>query len=219
MQVSICYSDKEEHDGHLKLLNDALIRTENDAQLISSNCQFQCATAENHHVLLRGWTNRVPFVVQYFPGVEKLRHALHSLQHINDDNEHLTKILPTAPLFAFKQPPNLNQTIVCSKLPSLQDNIDHETTQPCHGNLCMTYQIIDMDTTMTHGSTIHHMHGRYSCDLANVVYLICCKDALRHGTLWRPCRCYDNGSFDAMQQPPDRNVPSQWGNTSAVKDI
>eukprot|EP00061_Rhincodon_typus_P006480 g27166.t1 len=66
--------------------------------------------------------------------------------------------------------PNLKQTIVRSKLPSLQDNIDHNTTQPFHGNLCKTCQIIDMNATITRGDTTQHVHGRYSCDSANVVY-------------------------------------------------
>eukprot|EP00061_Rhincodon_typus_P005892 g25956.t1 len=94
-------------------------------------------------------TDGVPFVIQYFPGAEKLRHVLCSLQHIINDDEHLTKIFPTPPLLAFKQPPNLKQTIVCCKLPNLQDNINHYTTQPCHGNLCKTCQIIGMGTTIT----------------------------------------------------------------------
>eukprot|EP00061_Rhincodon_typus_P007062 g28352.t1 len=90
-------------------------------------------------------TDRVLFVVQYFPGVEKLHHVLRSLQHIFDDDEYLTTMFPTPPLLAFKQPPNLKQTIVRSNLPSLQNDIGHNTTQPCHGNLCNTRQIIDMD--------------------------------------------------------------------------
>eukprot|EP00061_Rhincodon_typus_P005359 g24770.t1 len=92
-----------------------------------------------------------------------------------DNEEHLAKIIPTPLLFALKQPSNLTQTIICRKLPSLQDNIEHNTIQPCHGNLCKTCQIINMDTTTTHGNTTHHMHGRHSCDSANVVYLICCR--------------------------------------------
>eukprot|EP00061_Rhincodon_typus_P005784 g25719.t1 len=93
--------------------------------------------------------DRIPFSIQYFLGAEKLCHVLRSLQHIIDDNEHLTTIFPTPPLLTFKQPPNLKQTIVRSKLPSLQDNIDHNTTQPCRGNVCKTCQIIDMVTTFT----------------------------------------------------------------------
>eukprot|EP00061_Rhincodon_typus_P003019 g19088.t1 len=116
--------------------------------------------------------DRVPFVVQYFLGVEKLCHVLCSLQHIIDDNEHFAKIFPTPPLLAFKQLPNLKQTIVRSKLPSLQYNINHNTTQPCHGNLCKTCQMFDMDTTITRGNITHHVHGRFSCNSANVVYLI-----------------------------------------------
>eukprot|EP00061_Rhincodon_typus_P011249 g36130.t1 len=65
----------------------------------------------------------VPFVVQYIPGVEKLRHVLRSLRHIINDDEHLAKIFLTPPLLAFKQLQDLKQTTVHSKLPSLQDNI------------------------------------------------------------------------------------------------
>eukprot|EP00061_Rhincodon_typus_P009810 g33598.t1 len=97
----------------------------------------------------------VPFIIQYFPGAEKLHHVLRNPQHIINDDEHLAKIFPTPPLLIFKQPPNLKQTIVQSKLPSLQDNVDHNTIPPCHGNLCKTCQITDMDIT-------HHMDHRYS---------------------------------------------------------
>eukprot|EP00061_Rhincodon_typus_P015879 g43803.t1 len=74
----IC-SDEEERDGHLKVLKDAFIGTGYDAQLI--NRQFQHTTVKNRNDLLRSWTwdtsDRFPFVVQYFPGVEKLCHILH----------------------------------------------------------------------------------------------------------------------------------------------
>eukprot|EP00061_Rhincodon_typus_P015946 g43901.t1 len=54
-----------------------------------------------------------------------------------------------SPLLAIKQLPNLQETIVSSKLASLQDNIGHNPIQSCHGNLCKTCQIFDMDTTIT----------------------------------------------------------------------
>eukprot|EP00061_Rhincodon_typus_P006562 g27326.t1 len=82
--------------------------------------------------------------------------------NIFDDDKYLTKIFPMPPLHAIKQLPNLKQTIVCRKLPSLRDSIDHNTTQSCHGNLCKTCQIIDMDSTITPGNTIHHIHSTYS---------------------------------------------------------
>eukprot|EP00061_Rhincodon_typus_P015880 g43805.t1 len=34
------------------------------------------------------------------------------------------------------------------KLPSLQDSIDHNTIQPCYGNLCNSCQIINIDKTI-----------------------------------------------------------------------
>eukprot|EP00061_Rhincodon_typus_P006214 g26611.t1 len=137
---------------HVKVLKDALIGTGYDARLIDR--QFRRATAKICNDLLRrqtrDTTDRVPFVVQYFPGAETLRHVLRSLQHIIDDDEHFTKIFSTPTLFTFKQPSKLKKTIVHSKPPSLQDNVDHNTIQPCHGNLCKTCQIFDMDTTVTH---------------------------------------------------------------------
>eukprot|EP00061_Rhincodon_typus_P013871 g40506.t1 len=44
----------------------------------------------------------------------------------------------------------------------LQDNINHNTIKHCHGNFCKTCQIIDMDTTITHGNNTLHVHGRNS---------------------------------------------------------
>ncbi|XP_078095826.1 uncharacterized protein LOC144510206 isoform X2 [Mustelus asterias] len=172
----IC-SDEEDRSKHLQTLKDALIRTGYGARLIDQ--QFQCATAKNRTDLLRRQTrdtvDRVPFVVQYFPGAEKLRHLLRSLQHVIDEDEHLAKAIPTPPLLAFKQSHNLKQTIVRSKLPSLQENSDHDTTQPCHSNLCKTCRIIDTDAIISRENTIHQVHGTYSCNSANVVYLIRCK--------------------------------------------
>ncbi|XP_072452300.1 uncharacterized protein [Chiloscyllium punctatum] len=168
----IC-SEDEECDGHLEVLKGALTRTGYDAQLIDR--QFPRATVRNRNDLFRrqtrAATDRVPFVVQYFPGAERLCHVLRDLQHIINEDEHLTKTFPTPPLLAFKQPPNLKQIIVRSKLPGSQDN----SIQSCHGGRCKTCQIVDIDTTIMRGNTSHLVHGRYSCDSANIVYLIRCR--------------------------------------------
>ena len=119
----IC-SDEEDRNRHLQTLKDALIKRGYGSRLIDR--QFQRATAKNHTDLrrqTRDTADRAPFIVQYFPGAEKLRHLLRSLQHVIDEDEHLTKAIPTPPLLAFKQPHNLKQTIVRNKLPSLHKNI------------------------------------------------------------------------------------------------
>ncbi|XP_043542722.1 uncharacterized protein LOC122548258 [Chiloscyllium plagiosum] len=94
------------------------------------------------------------------------------LQQIIDEDEHLTKTLPAPPLLAFKRPPNLKQIMVRSKPPRLQDN---DTVQPCHGNRCKMYQSIDMDNTIIHGDTFQQVRSKYSCDSANMLYLIGCR--------------------------------------------
>ncbi|GCC42747.1 hypothetical protein chiPu_0026652, partial [Chiloscyllium punctatum] len=149
----IC-SDEEECDGHLEIRRDALIRTGSDAQLIDR--QFRRATVRNRNDLLRrqtrAATDKVPFVVQHFTGAEKLRYVFRDLQRIMNEDKHLAKTFPTPPQLAFKQPPNLKQIIVRSKLPSFQ----HNSTQPCHGRHCKTCQSVGMDATITRGDTSHH---------------------------------------------------------------
>eukprot|EP00061_Rhincodon_typus_P008158 g30530.t1 len=120
LRIHRIYSDEEERDRHTKMLKDVLIRTRYDAQLIDRTSREQ--------------RNYAMFFVAF---------------NIINDNEHFTKIFPTPPFLALKQPSNLKQTIVRSKLPSLQDNIDHNTIQPCHDNLCKTCQFFNMDTTIT----------------------------------------------------------------------
>eukprot|EP00061_Rhincodon_typus_P015086 g42563.t1 len=100
-------------------------------------------------------TDTVPFVVQYFPREEKLRHVVRSFQHVIGDDEYLARATCTLLFLTIKELPNLKQATVHSKLPSLQENSDHNTTQPCHGHLCETCQTIDMDTTITHGNSTH----------------------------------------------------------------
>eukprot|EP00061_Rhincodon_typus_P008087 g30391.t1 len=99
----------EEDDGHLKMMEDILVRTGNDAQLIDR--QFQHATVKNRNNLLRrqtqDTTDRVPWIVQYFPGAEKLHHVFCGLQHVTDDNEHLTKSI----LCLHSSPSNNHQTL------------------------------------------------------------------------------------------------------------
>eukprot|EP00061_Rhincodon_typus_P015899 g43838.t1 len=146
----IC-SDEEECDRHLKMLKDTLIRMGYNVQLIER--QLQRATMKNRNDLLQrqtqDMTDRAPFIVQHFPGAERLRHVLCRIQFVMDDHGRLTEIIPTPPILTVKQPPNLKRSIARSKLPSLQDNIDHNCTQPCHSNLCKTHQIIEMGTTIT----------------------------------------------------------------------
>jgi len=108
----IC-SDQEERNKHLRMLKDALVRMGYGARLIDQ--QIRRATTKKRTDLLRRQTrdtaDRVPFVVHYFPGVEKLHHLLRSLRHVIDDDEHLAKAIPTPPLLTFKQLPNLKQPL------------------------------------------------------------------------------------------------------------
>eukprot|EP00061_Rhincodon_typus_P013024 g39133.t1 len=118
--------------------------------------------------------DRVPFVVQYFPGAGKLCYALRSLRHVIDDKEHLANFIPTPLFLAFKQPPNV-KTNHCSQQttrPSGQHRPQRRTT--------LSWQLLQDMADLQHGHYHHmlehhpHVHGRYTCDSANV-YLIRCR--------------------------------------------
>ncbi|XP_078054023.1 uncharacterized protein LOC144479231 [Mustelus asterias] len=122
-----------------------------------------------------GHDQQVLFIIQYFLGAKELQHLLRNLQHVIDEADHLTNAIPIPPLLVFKQPHNIKQTFVRSKLPNLQENSDHDITQPCHSNLCKTCRIVDTDTIITRENATHQVHGTYSCNSANVVNLIRCR--------------------------------------------
>jgi len=116
------------------------------------------------------------------------RHLLRNLQRVIDDDEHLAKASPTCPLLAFKQPPNLKQTIVRSKLPSLQ-NSDHNTAFFARRAGSSTRKPPSHVRTPP---TRYREHTRVARPTLSTSY-IAEKDVPRHGTSVIPCRHYDNG--------------------------
>ncbi|XP_067844434.1 uncharacterized protein [Heptranchias perlo] len=189
-------SDEEERDGHLQTLKDALVRTGYDPRLIDR--QFQRATAKNRTDLLRRLTrdatNRVPFVVQYFPGAEKLRHVLRSLQHVINDDEHLAMAIPTPQLLAFKQPPNLKQSSFAANYPAFRRKA---STTP-HNPATVTSARHARSSTQIPPShertppTRCMVHTPVTRPTLSTSY-VAGKDAPEHGTLARPCKRCDNG--------------------------
>ena len=63
---------------------------------------------------------------------------------------------------------------MCAEL-GYQSLLSDSAQQPCHSNLCKTCQIIDTDAIISRENTIHQVHGTYTCNSANVVYLIRCR--------------------------------------------
>eukprot|EP00061_Rhincodon_typus_P014100 g40915.t1 len=79
---------------------------------------------KNCNDLLRRWTqdmtDRVLFVIQYFPGAEKLCHVLRSPQHVIDDNEHLTKASPRLHFSPLNNRQTLNRPSFAANYPAFR---------------------------------------------------------------------------------------------------
>jgi len=112
-------------------------------------------------------------VITYFPGADKLRRTLRQFQHLIDDDPHLSKVLPAPPRLAIRQPPNLKQILVRSKLPSLTPQPDG--LQPCRNSRCLTCRLVDTDSIITRDEVSHQVRGTYTCRSSGLVYLIRCR--------------------------------------------
>ena len=126
----------------------------------------------------RTQSERVPYVVQHFPSADNLRKVLRSLQHLLDDDTRLREVFPQRPILAIRQPPNLKQTLVRSKLPEMGTVAAGPTTVPCNSSRgCKTCNMIDRNDTATikRDQTEMKVQGRFSCNSTNLIYLIRCK--------------------------------------------
>ena len=119
-------------------------------------------------------TDRVPFVATYFPGAEKLRRGLKKFQHLLDDDQRLTKALPSPPILAFRQPPSLRRLLVRSKFHSLE-LATRNSVQPCGKARCCTCAAICTETTIVRNQVTYDIKGIHSCYSRDVVYLIRCR--------------------------------------------
>ena len=116
---------------------------------------------------------RVPLVTTYFPGAEKLRHILRNLQHILDSDSKCREAFPHRPLLAIRQPPNLRQILVRSKLPDLTHS---NSVQKCCNTKCKTCPVLDTDAAISRDNHTNHItRGNFTCKSKDVIYLIRCK--------------------------------------------
>jgi hypothetical protein len=210
----IC-TEESDRDQHLNTLRSALIRNGYDTQLITR--QFRRAISQDRSTLLtrnqRHTTEpRIPFVVTYFPGADNLRKTLRRFQHLIDDDPYLSQVLPSPPILAVRQPPNLKKILVRSKLPTLIRNPDG--LLPCNRPRCLTCQLIDTDTAITRNNTTHNIQGSYTCNSTGLVYLIRCRhdcpDAWYIGETKQTLRERMNGHRATIRQGSTLPIPDHF---------
>ena len=115
---------------------------------------------------------RIPLVVTYNPSMQHLKSIVRDLQPIIDNDPTLSKIFPDPPVIAYRQPPNLRNTLVKSKL-TLQPN----GTFPCDGSAkCKCCDHIDnSDIRVPNSTDIFTPVGHFNCNSSNLVYMIRCR--------------------------------------------
>ena len=94
-------------------------------------------------------------------------------------DDYLRTVYPKQPLLAIKQPPNLKQQLVRSKLKPQAG--EQNCVEPCHKRSCETCEIICTDTTFNRYDKTHKTRGEFTCSSTNVVYLIRCAKGCEQG--------------------------------------
>ena len=171
----IC-SDTRDREKHLLELQNILQRSGYQGENIRR--QFSKATSHKREELLvrrdrQADSDRVPFVATYFPGAEGLRRGLKRFQHLLDNDERLAKALPSPPILAFRQPPNLRRLLIRSKFHSMEQQ-PQNSVQPCGKARCCTCAAICTETAVIRKQVTFHIRGVHSCYSRDVVYLIRC---------------------------------------------
>ncbi|CAH2295944.1 Hypothetical predicted protein, partial [Pelobates cultripes] len=100
---------------------------------------------------------RIPLVVTYNPTLEGKHKIIKELQPLISE--------------AFKQPPNLRQRLVHSKL-TTEQKLTQNGTVRCNKSLCKLCQRICGNNTSRHNNKSYNIKGPYPCTSANVVYMM-----------------------------------------------
>lgn len=120
--------------------------------------------------------DRIPLVLTYHPQLSSIKRIVSDLQPLLDNNEKLSEIFPNRPVITFRQPPNLRNILVRSKIsPTLPNG-----TFPCkktNCKLCIHMDNSDIYLPDSSGTTFQS-NGHFSCASANVVYMIRCRKCI-----------------------------------------
>ena len=212
----IC-TDAEDRDQHLQQLETALLHSGYRGDAIREQFDRPTNTPRTDLLTRRQSSSaddRVPFVVEYFPGAERLRRGLQRLQHLIDEDSYLSEVFPHPPLLSFRQPSNLKQRLVRSKLPTVTPD-EPGSVRPCNAPRCLTCNIICTDVTVSRDSTTLHVKGRHTCGSRNLVYLIRCSkgcpDAWYIGETGQTLRQRMNGHRATVRNRSPLPVPEHFG--------
>ena len=114
-------------------------------------------------------------VLTFTPHVFPVKSIIRKLQPILLADNRLKNIFPEPPICAFRQPRNVGQQIVRSKLPIL-DSGECVGTAPCGKSRCKLCPHINTDKSIeTFNNHKTKVRGSFSCDTSNVIYAVTCE--------------------------------------------
>ena len=115
--------------------------------------------------------DRIPLVTTYNPRATILRKIAKDLQPILEEDTATHTLFPNLPIIAFRQPPNLKNLLVKSKLTPDPPS----GTFPCNKSLCKTCTLISPNPILTtKEGQAYTPKGQFTCNSTGVIYMIQC---------------------------------------------
>ena len=142
----------------------------------------------------------VPFVSTYHPRTRHLAHTIKKEWPTITVDEKLAKVMPSIPLHAQRQPPNLKRLLVKNQLPGPTQNCGN---QPCGKSRCQICPHIITDNSVRLSSGYVIKPKNHDCDSSNILYcFICtkCPDAVYIGETSTKFRTRFNNHRSTIRQ-------------------
>ena len=122
--------------------------------------------------------SRIPFVVDYHPGLPDIQAIFKKHQSILQQSDRLKDVVNTLPILSFRRPKNLKDNLVRAKVCTSQDEkVEARLSSTCGKPRCQLCEIISLDNTIVSFNTgiSHHTQPVLKiCDAKNLVYCLSC---------------------------------------------
>ncbi|KAJ7322722.1 hypothetical protein JRQ81_019009, partial [Phrynocephalus forsythii] len=203
-----------DRDAKLRDLQNAFLRLQYPPHMIKEQInKARCIPRDNLlQDISKGPNDRTPLVVTYSPQVKPLICIVNDLQPILDKNTTLSKALGGRPILAYRQPPNLKQILMHTRLEN--SNMDNGT-KPCHKPRCQLCPHIYSGNTITGPNNVEYsIKGNFTRSSTNVIYAIFCQQcpsALYIGQTGQSLRKRINGhKFDIRNHDTQKSVSNHF---------
>ena len=119
-------------------------------------------------------SERPVIIIPFHPHNIPLKTIVRRHWHLLLDDESTSASFPAPPLVAFKNPANIRNWLVHSRLKSNPSPLVQPGTRPCNLTLCRSCPFLDKELRIQGAKTSFHIKKHFTCTSSNIVYVVRC---------------------------------------------